>query len=918
MAHRRKRHHLEQLENNATGSPRFGKGHPLHHSASAEDVERYHIMREAGLTHGNTASNPLVGMHQRQVRRSAASGRFHVEPTQVAERAKRVVDTMIRTRNSLRWKSLEAKINKRRTAVRQRSPVTTTSRESFSAARLLAAVTAHPGRSGGFNDNGDNSHEDATSSDGTDDEGNALIAASPISTATESIFHSSPRGQSLSPGAGGGGGAARGSDPMLPAITSPISRSLMMARATSREAQRADEIAMEAESETMIQRARQRQQHASLLQKLRGGTGTTTNPHNSVSVPASAGAMRSFMALPRSSAPPTAASAAAAARQYFSQQHKRGIFGGASSVPGGARSSRLPSPIQRPPRTSSSHSLDAHDDGAALALSNTRADQWACKICTFINARVMEVCEMCEAPRPAGRRRRASCSMPMSGDLATLPTAHNSVRRVASLDASLPSLSSLRSPSSTITSPSQISPVQLHGATPTSLFLMWDAPTADGGSPVVGYILESRRHGASPTRHPHPWSRMYFGIAANYLATNLVPDTEYAMRVAAINSEGLQATFSTPVTFRTLDDPTGEQGFEIPPLRVWGLWAEYWDPPSHCCYYFNRQSHASSWEMPAGMKAALESSSPNGDGKGGLGGGGHAGQKTSFKMKRYRVLMNLRTDEFQGFQELTIRRDLLLADSFATLNDLSPDQWRRKFKIVFKYEDGMDAGGLSKDWFLQVSKAACHPGSGLFRSGPAGLLMPAPASGNEVRSQCRKLEVFGQFMAKAIRDRQVLDIPLCPFVLKHILGLQNNMGVADVADIDPQLSQSLLWMQENPVEDLGLDMYFTVSVNSSGHEPGSPSVREQNLLPEGSSRLVTEDNKHRYVQLLVEWYTQKVAQVQLKFLCRGFHSLLPLDVIKVFTVEELQLLLNSTAVIDIRNALRAGATYSVRSGCSLS
>ena len=39
--------------------------------------------------------------------------------------------------------------------------------------------------------------------------------------------------------------------------------------------------------------------------------------------------------------------------------------------------------------------------------------------------------------------------------------------------------------------------------------------------------------------------------------------------------------------------------------------------------------------MPAGMKAALESSSPNGDGKGGLGGGGHAGQKTSFKMKRY-------------------------------------------------------------------------------------------------------------------------------------------------------------------------------------------------------------------------------------------------------------------------------------------
>lgn len=33
-------------------------------------------------------------------------------------------------------------------------------------------------------------------------------------------------------------------------------------------------------------------------------------------------------------------------------------------------------------------------------------------------------------------------------------------------------------------------------------------------------------------------------------------------------------------------------------------------------------------------------------------------------------------------------------------------------------------------------------------------------------------------------------------------------------------------------------------------------VREQDLLPDGSKRLVTEDNKHRYVQLLVEWYVR--------------------------------------------------------------
>ena len=94
-----------------------------------------------------------------------------------------------------------------------------------------------------------------------------------------------------------------------------------------------------------------------------------------------------------------------------------------------------------------------------------------------------------------------------------------------------------------------------------------------------------------------------------------------------------QASFSEPTTYSTLYDPTAEQGFEIPPLRVWGLWAEYWDPPSHCCYYFNRQTQASTWEMPAGMQAALGNEDREETAL-----GSHAsskgGQNTSFKMKR--------------------------------------------------------------------------------------------------------------------------------------------------------------------------------------------------------------------------------------------------------------------------------------------
>ena len=48
-------------------------------------------------------------------------------------------------------------------------------------------------------------------------------------------------------------------------------------------------------------------------------------------------------------------------------------------------------------------------------------------------------------------------------------------------------------------------------------------------------------------------------------------------------------------------------------------------------------------------------------------------------------------------------------------------------------------------------------------------------------------------------------------------------------------------------------MFFTVTVSRSNPKSGATEIREQDLLPGGSERLVTEQNKSRYVQLLVEW-----------------------------------------------------------------
>lgn len=520
MAHRRRNHQ----ESGAEGRKVFGRGHPLHHSASAQDVEMYHIMKDAGQEHGNFEANPLEGVKERQLVRSGKSGRFKIEKTDIAKRAKRVVESMIRTRESLRWKSLESKINQRRAKKRINSAGSRASKPNFSASQLLDNTFG--AYSNGYTKSSDvDSDSDSTSSDGNDSRATfaSAIVASPIRAAATA-----------------GEPDSATAEHHLPAITSPISRRIMSHNGNS-------QSTLPLELQTDAQKRQQQRQHASLLASMRGerfsdsyasgslrkASGTATNSpskqsqsRKTVAVPASVAQMRNFLSLPRSV--PHPGTEAAAARQYFVQiKQQAAAFAEASSRSYSDATAAAGHP------TDGAH--DAHDDGAALAHSAAKIDEWACKVCTFINPHIMEICEMCETRR--ADNVLGSTDAPLNHQ--------RKVHRAASLDSSLPLLGSSALASlahDAPTSPSRIGRVELHGATPTSLFLMWDAPATDGGAAIVGFVLECRKGASSDAASGsrQRWQRVYFGIERNYLATNLLSESAYDFRVTSINAEGLQ------------------------------------------------------------------------------------------------------------------------------------------------------------------------------------------------------------------------------------------------------------------------------------------------------------------------------------------------------------------------------------------
>jgi len=85
-------------------------------------------------------------------------------------------------------------------------------------------------------------------------------------------------------------------------------------------------------------------------------------------------------------------------------------------------------------------------------------------------------------------------------------------------------------------------------------------------------------------------------------------------------------------------------------------------------------------------------------------------QILNFETKRllWRVLIKKHLRKSQrdaGDHEIDVgcRRDQVFGDSFQQLKDIQLRSWKQKFTIEFHDEEGVDEGGLTKEWFQLIS-----------------------------------------------------------------------------------------------------------------------------------------------------------------------------------------------------------------------
>lgn len=236
-----------------------------------------------------------------------------------------------------------------------------------------------------------------------------------------------------------------------------------------------------------------------------------------------------------------------------------------------------------------------------------------------------------------------------------------------------------------------------------------------------------------------------------------------------------------------------------------------------------------------------------------------------------------------------MRRDHILEDAFGQLNDLSEEDLRGQIRITFvnefgAEEAGIDGGGIFKDFMETVSRAAFDVQYGLFKETADHLLYPNPGSGLVHDVHLQLFYFLGTVLAKAMFEGILVDIPFATFFLSKLKQKYNYLN--DLPSLDPELYRHLIFLKHFEGDISQLELFFVIINNEYGEQA------EEELLPGGKNKRVTNDNVITYIHLVANHRLNFQIRQQSSYFLRGFQQLIQKEWIDMFNEHELQLLIS--------------------------
>ncbi|KAI4464488.1 hect domain ubiquitin-protein ligase [Holotrichia oblita] len=244
--------------------------------------------------------------------------------------------------------------------------------------------------------------------------------------------------------------------------------------------------------------------------------------------------------------------------------------------------------------------------------------------------------------------------------------------------------------------------------------------------------------------------------------------------------------------------------------------------------------------------------------------------------------------------KISVTRQTLFEDSYHSIMRLPAYELRRRLYIIFKGEEGLDYGGVSREWFFLLSHEVLNPMYCLFeyanknnyslQINPASYVNP---------DHLQYFKFIGRFIAMALyHGRFIYSGFTMPFYKRM---LNKKLVMKDIESIDPEFYNSLVWIKDNNIDECGLELFYSVDFEILGQ------VVHHELKKGGDKEKVTEENKEEYITMMTEWRMTRGIEQQTKAFLDGFNEVVPLEWLKYFDERELELLLCGMQEIDVED-----------------
>ena len=199
------------------------------------------------------------------------------------------------------------------------------------------------------------------------------------------------------------------------------------------------------------------------------------------------------------------------------------------------------------------------------------------------------------------------------------------------------------------------------------------------------------------------------------------------------------------------------------------------------------------------------------------------------------------------FLVLKIDRHDLLVSTIREMNR-SQDKLRRPLRVEFKGEEGIDEGGVKKEFFQLLVRQLVDASYGMFTEDAATNVhwfQPRLiCSTNDI-----EYHLIGKIIGLAIYNQVILDINFPLVAFKKLLNIEPTFE--DLKDLDPQLYKSLNILLEHDESGGTVEDIFCRSFVVSHEVFGE--VIEVELIPGGKDVMVTGANRRDFVQRYIQY-----------------------------------------------------------------